>query len=101
MGIDLIANFTLGVTPNDAGDGDAGPNDLLNFPLLTAIYPNAGTLTTHFQLDVPAGSYRIEFFKNPSGVDASGFGEGQDFAGTRNVNHPGGGPLFFMTRSRE
>ena len=30
LGIDLSAN---GVTPNDPGDGDAGPNDLLNFPL--------------------------------------------------------------------
>ena len=95
LGIDLMPMSTSGVTPNDAGDGDAGPNDLLNFPLLTAIYPNAGTLTTHFQLDVPAGSYRIEFFKNPSGVDASGFGEGEAFAATVPVNHPGGGPQPF------
>ena len=88
------------MTPNDAGDGDAGPNDLLNFPLLTAIYPNAGMLTVHFQLDVPMGSYRIEFFRNSSGADgpsppARASGRGRLFAATRNVTHPGAGPLFF------
>jgi len=82
------------VTANDAGDGDTGPNELLNFPLLTAIYPNAGTLTTHFQLDAPAGSYRIEFFKNPSGADGTTFGEGEVFAATRNVTHPGGSAFY-------
>ena len=72
LGIDLNQD---GVTANDTGDPDLGPNDLLNFPLLTAIYSNAGMLTVHFQLDVqpqpvsyPA-SYRIEFFRNPSGAD--------------------------------
>jgi hypothetical protein len=102
LGNSIYANGTRGidfnndgVTPNDSLDVDTGPNDLLNFPLLTAIYPNAGTLTTHFQLDVPAGSYRIEFFKNPLGGDETGFGEGQVFAGFVNVTHPGGGPVFF------
>ena len=54
-----------------------------------------GDLTTHFQLDVPPGSYRIEFFENPSGADASGFGEGQDFVATRNVTVTVPGPIFF------
>ena len=93
LGIDLSEN---GVTANDALDPDSGPNDLLNFPLLTAVFETPpGTLTTQFQLNVPAGSYRIEFFKNPSGVDGTGFGEGEVFAGTRNVTHPGGGAVAF------
>ena len=92
LGIDLKDD---GVTANDAGDGDIGPSDLLNYPLLTASHVSGANLTTYFQLDVPAGSYRIEFFRNPSGADGSGFGEGQVFAGTSNVTHPGGGALPF------
>ena len=97
LGIDLNQN---GVTANDALDGDPGPNDLLNFPLLTASYPSGVNLTTYFQLDVPAGAaewYRIEFFRNPLGADGptppgTGFGEGQIFAGSRTVNQTTAGP---------
>ena len=92
LGIDLSAN---GVTPNDAGDVDVGPNSLLNFPFDAAALESAGTLTVHFKLDLPAGWYRVEFFKNPLGADLSGNGEGELFAGSTNVNHPGGGTAPF------
>ena len=80
LGIDLNDD---GVTSNDGGDGDSGPNDLLNFPLLTAAIHSAGTLTTHFKLDVPAGVgewYRIEFFRDPFGAAPP------VFAGSLDVN---------------
>jgi hypothetical protein len=92
LGIDLLND---GVTANDALDADTGPNDLLNYPLLTSVFNSAGTLTVNFKLDVPAGSYRIEFFKNPSGADPTSFGEGEMFAASGNVTHPGGGAVFF------
>ena len=82
---------SVGVTANDAGDGDAGPNDLLNFPELTGISGNDIT----FNLDVAAGNYRIEFFSNPSGLDASGHGEGEAYVGFLNIAHPGGGSQSF------
>jgi len=44
---------------------------------------------------LPAGSYRIEFFKNPSGADPSSNGEGQVFASSTNITHPGGGLTNF------
>ncbi|MDH3397302.1 MAG: right-handed parallel beta-helix repeat-containing protein, partial [Acidimicrobiia bacterium] len=63
LGIDLNND---GVTLNDLvpGDLDSGPNDLLNFPVITAASESAGTVTVDFDLDVPAGNYRIEFFSN-------------------------------------
>ena len=92
LGIDLNGD---GVTANDPLDPDTGPNTLLNFPLITAAFESGGTLTVNFKVDAPAGSYRIEFFKNPSGADASTFGEGEVFAASTNVTHPGGGALFY------
>ena len=92
LGIDLLNN---GVTANDAGDADTGPNELLNFPAITSALGFGGTLTVNFTLDVFAGSYRIEFFKNPSGADPSGNGEGESFVSSINVTHPGGGPVSF------
>ena len=78
LGIDLANN---GVTPNDPGDGDAGANDLLNFPEINNASESGGTVTVDFDLDVPVGDYRVEFFSNPSGADPSGYGEGEIFVG--------------------
>ena len=46
LGIDLDATGgTLGVTPNDSGDGDAGPNGLQNFPVVASAVRSGGSLT--------------------------------------------------------
>ena len=92
LGIDLGGD---GVTENDGGDGDGGPNSQLNFPVITQATASGGSVSVGFQLDVPAGSYRIEFFRNPSGVDPLGNGEGEVFAGARTLTHPGGGAVAF------
>ena len=77
LGIDLLP---AGVTPNDAGDADTGPNNLLNFPVLTAVTGGVqGTLNS-----TPNGTFRIEFFRNLT-CDASGNGEGATFLGTTTV----------------
>jgi len=92
LGIDLGAN---GVTANDAGDGDTGANDLLNWPVITTAYETAGTLDVNFDLDVPAGNYRIEFFTNPSGADPTGNGEGEVYQSTVTIAHGGTGVESF------
>jgi hypothetical protein len=74
IGIDLSGS---GPTTNDPGDIDAGPNDILNYPTITSALEIDGSVDVHFGLDVPSGSYRVEFFLNPSGADPSGFGEGE------------------------
>jgi len=88
LGIDLGND---GVTTNDVGDPDAGPNDLLNFPAITSVSESGGNLTANFDLDVPAGDYRVEFFTNPLGADPSGNGEGEIFADALMITHAGAG----------
>ncbi|WP_326540719.1 cadherin domain-containing protein, partial [Pseudorhodoferax sp.] len=83
LGIDLGFN---GVTTNDAGDADSGPNNLQNFPVLTVASTNgSGSITVTGTLNSTASSYfRIELFANTT-VDASGYGEGQTYLGFVNV----------------
>ncbi len=85
LGIDLN---DLGVTGNDVADSDTGPNDLLNFPEITGITEHLGDSTISFDLDVPAGDYRIEFFANTS-VDGSGYGEGETYVGSVDITSSG------------
>ena len=91
LGIDVAYDL---VTANDALDADTGPNDRLNFPVINSVAVVGVSLVVGFSLDVPAGSYRVEFFRNPSGVDVPN-GEGEVFAGFQNVTHGGGGSRSF------
>ncbi len=88
LGIDLELD---GVTANDIDDSDIGPNDLLNFPVITSATETAGTITIDFVLDVPGGNYRIEFFTNTT-ADPSGNGEGETFISSVDVSVTGGVP---------
>lgn len=82
LGIDLGND---GVTPNDAGDSDSGPNELQNFPVLTSATTVSDELTITGSLNSQVGrEYRLDFYANPS-CDQSGFGEGRLFLGTRTV----------------
>ena len=73
-----------GATANDPGDNDPGPNDLLNYPVITSARAVSGTTTVDFDLDVPNGSYRVEFFTNTA-ADGSGNGEGETYVDHVNV----------------
>jgi parallel beta-helix repeat protein len=66
-----------GVTLNDSGDVDAGPNNLLNYPVIQAASINGANLTVTGW--ARPGSL-IEFFV--AAPDNSGFGEGQTYAFT-------------------
>lgn len=87
LGIDLGDD---GVTPNDAGDADTGPNNRQNYPVLTAANVTGTTSVTGTLNSTPARTFRIEFFSSPA-VDPSGFGEGRVFLGFTNVTTDAGG----------
>ncbi len=93
--IDLVND---GITPNDALDVDTGPNDLLNYPVLTASSFDTMTaeVTVDYTLDVPEGDYRVEFFTSPN-IHASGQGALITMARAEFVYHPGGGSQSLQT----
>jgi parallel beta-helix repeat protein len=83
LGIDLDP---LGVTANDAGDADGGPNNLQNFPVLTSVSQNGGQVTITGTLNsVPLHNYTIDFYGNGS-CDPTGFGEGERYLGSTGVS---------------
>ena len=100
LGIDLAPpdaafNPIFGLTPNDNGDGDSGPNGLMNFPVLTkAVAYTSGANTfarVQGSLDTNnAGANTIQLFLSPA-CDASGHGEGKTFLGEFTVTIPAGG----------
>lgn len=85
LGIDLWAS-EAGVTPNDPGDADSGPNHLQNFPVLSTITAGdnqvviVGTLTSTSNT-----AYALDFYAN-SVCDPSGYGEGERYLGAANVS---------------
>jgi len=95
LGIDLGDD---GVTPNDATDADAGPNDLQNFPVLTDAKSIEGITTITGQLTGSANTtFRVEFFLNDS-TNASGYGEGELLLGSSLVTTADNGIGSFSTQ---
>ena len=92
LGIDLNND---GVTLNDPGDPDTGPNNLQNYPVLTSVSSSGGNTAIAGTLNSTANTtYRIEFFAN-NAVDPTGYGEGQSFAGSTNVTTDANGNASF------
>ena len=92
LGIDLAP---VGVTPNDPGDGDTGPNGLLNYPVIT--YVNAQNSFVRIEgtfSSSPNQNYTIEFFGNTA-IDPTGSGEGRNFLGQTVVTTDGSGNANF------
>src|SRR5206468_11785976 len=75
LGIDLAGD---GVTPNDAGDVDIGPNDLQNFPVITAAFAGSTTRVSASLSSLPNADFLLSFYASDA-ADPSGFGEGQRY----------------------
>jgi hypothetical protein len=92
LGIDLAGNS---VTANDPADADTGPNNLQNFPVLTAVRTVGGTTTVQGTLASTANTaFRIELFASDT-ADPSGSGEGKEFLGATTVTTAGSGSASF------
>jgi hypothetical protein len=80
IGIDLNDD---GVTLNDGGDPDQGPNCEVNFPVITSAVYSPGTGQTLIQgtldIDTPPNQAQIEVFL--AIIDATGYGEGATYLG--------------------
>jgi hypothetical protein len=92
LGIDL---GTDGITLNDVGDGDAGPNGLQNFPVLTAATLSSSNLMVVGALNSGTNKiYRLDFYSNPA-CHTSGYGEGKRHLGFTNVMTDGNANASF------
>ena len=90
LGIELAPD---GVTPNDTGDGDTGPNNLQNFPVVTSVV--VGSTTVQGTLNSTANTqFTLEFFYSSS-CDPSGNGEGENFLGSTTETTNGSGDAPF------
>jgi len=82
LGIDL---YPFGVTLNDPGDFDTGPNNSQNFPVLNSVTSSSGKTTITGTLNSHVNTiFTVQFFSNQS-CDPSGYGEGHRFLGQTTV----------------
>ena len=78
IGLDLSTNYTIdGVTSNDFGDGDSGPNLLQNFPVLNSVSSVAGQTTIIGTINTTPNQLLSLDFYSSSQCSNSGFGEGE------------------------
>ena len=92
----LGINFgNLGVIPNDVGDGDTGPNNYQNFPVITNAFGHAGSTIVLGKLNSATNSsFLIDVYRNLV-EDFSGYGQGQFYVGTVSVTTDGSGNATF------
>gem|GEM_PF-5919863 len=83
------------VTDNDVGDADTGPNNLQNYPVITNATTLGNTTTVAGTLNSTANTtFTLDCYRN-SAADASGFGEGEVYAGSQDVTTDAAGNASF------
>lgn len=92
LGIDLGND---GVTMNDPGDADTGPNMLQNFPVLTSVTLSGSTATISGTLNsTPNSTFALDFFASQI-WDTTHYGEGQKYLGSISVTTDASGNASF------
>jgi len=85
--IDLAApnptpfGLIYGVTPNDSGDPDSGPNNFQNFPVLSSAAGDGTDVLVSYSLNSEVSrNYTLQFFHTTT-CDASGYGGAETYLG--------------------
>src|ERR1043166_5997877 len=87
---------SFGSITNDPGDVDAGPNNLQNFPVLSAATPGPGSVTISGTLNsVSNKAYRLEFFHTPVEFAVGNQQQAKTFLGATNVTTDSSGNASF------
>lgn len=87
-----------GVTANDPGDTDSGPNNLQNHPVIDSVtFENGETVITGSISSSGGATFAIDFYANAE-VPPSGFGEGTRYLGSTSVSTDVSGTLSFVFR---
>ena len=99
LGIHLTGpnDFYPYVTTNDVGDGDTGPNNLQNFPVITNTYGFASSTIVSGTLNSATNrSFFIDVYRSYSPDSyTGGYGQGQFYVGTVSVTTDGSGNAAF------
>ncbi|MCP4374907.1 MAG: hypothetical protein GY794_01800, partial [bacterium] len=95
FGIDLVP---YDVNNNDVNDADTGPNNLQNFPVITAAATAGSQIEISGTLDTDGlnQDYRIEFFASGT-PHAKGYGEAERYLGFATVTTDGSGDASFTS----
>lgn len=94
-GIDLGDDPKLNL--NDLGDADAGPNNMQNYPYITAVHEALGFTITSWTLNsTPSNGFDIDFYSNRV-LTASGFGDGATYLSSKHVTTDANGMAAFVS----
>jgi hypothetical protein len=94
LGIDLGAD---GVTPNDDGDADTGPNNRQNFATLSSVVAVSGGVSIRGSLNTRPGAYTVQYYFSPT-CDPSGYGEGRTLFAANSVTTDSAGQASFTAQ---
>ncbi|MBI3407250.1 MAG: right-handed parallel beta-helix repeat-containing protein [Planctomycetes bacterium] len=82
LGIDLTTTGAAdGVTANDDGDPDTGPNNFQNFPVLSVAHSGPKTFVAGTLNSLANTVLTLDFYASPA-ADPAGYGEGARYLGS-------------------
>ncbi len=99
LGIDLYVGGSSGVTPNDPGDADVGPNGGQNYPIVKTVTPGASTTNIQGILNSNASTtFDVDLYSTAACVPVpQGFVQGENYLGSLQVTTDGSGDATFST----